>query len=133
MTLRTWTSIPLGDNNRPVAPIPRKYVVAYGVLFLIFLGVAIERAIVDGGPWTRIIVETGRNLEPLAVAGAPFAYAVVEVGTVLAEWFLNKREERGEQRGRQEAEQLAIEADRQRRPGESLKEAMDRLRAEKRS
>ena len=128
-----------------MAPIPRKYVVVYGALFLTFLGVAIESAIAEGGSWTRIIVQAGRNLEPLAVIGAPLAYAVVEVGTVIAEWFLKKREEIGERRGmeqgleqgmqqgEQRAEQLAIEADRQRRPGESLKEAMDRLRSEERN
>ena len=132
-----------------MAPIPRKYVVVYGALFLTFLGIAIESAIAEGGSWTRIIVQAGRNLEPLAVIGAPLAYAVVEVGTVIAEWFLKKREEIGERRGmeqgleqgmqqgmqqgEQRAEQLAIEADRQRRPGESLKEAMDRLRSEERN
>ena len=128
-----------------MAPIPRKYVVVYGALFLTFLGVAIESAIAEGGSWTRIIVQAGRNLEPLAVIGAPLAYAVVEVGTVIAEWFLKKREEIGERRGmeqgleqgmqqgEQRAMQLAIEADRQRRPGESLKDAMDRLRSEERN
>ncbi len=65
------------------------------------------------------------------MVGAPLAYAVVEVSTVLAEWFLRKREEKGEQKGEQQGEQRAIEADRQRKPGESLKEAIDRLRAEK--
>ena len=39
----------------------------------------------------------------------------------------------GRQEGRQEALQEAIEADEQRRPGESLEQAMERLRQSQRS
>jgi hypothetical protein len=78
-----------------VAPIPRKYVVVYGLLFVPFLAFAIVDAIAIGGWWIGIIVQTGRSLEPLAIVAAPLSYAVVEVREVLAEVFLKKREEKG--------------------------------------
>ena len=89
-----------------MAPIPRKYVAVYALLFVASVGVAIAGAVADGGTWIGVILQTGRNLEPLAVVAAPLAYAVVEVSVMLAEIFLKKREEKGRTEGRAEALEL---------------------------
>ena len=83
-----------------MAPIPRKYVAVYALLFVASVGVAIVGAVADGGTWIGVILQTGRNLEPLAVVAAPLAYAIVEVSVMLAEIFLKKREEKGRTEGR---------------------------------
>ena len=88
------------SHNFPVAPIPRKYVAVYALLFVGSVGVAIVGAVADGGTWIGVILQTGRNLEPLAVVAAPLAYAIVEVSVMLAEIFLKKREEKGRTEGR---------------------------------
>ena len=46
-----------------------------------------------------MVLQTGRNLEPLAVVAAPVAYGIVELITMLAEIFLRKREEKGRVEG----------------------------------
>ena len=91
-----------------MAPIPRKYVAVYALLFVGSVGVAIVGAVADGGTWIGVILQTGRNLEPLAVAvvAAPLAYAIVEVSVMLAEIFLKKREEKGRTKGRAEVLEL---------------------------
>ena len=94
------------SHNFPVAPIPRKYVAVYALLFVASVGVAIAGAVADGGTWIGVILQTGRNLEPLAVVAAPLAYAIVEVSVMLAEIFLKKREEKGRTEGRAEALEL---------------------------
>ena len=90
------------SHNFSVAPIPRKYVAVYALLFVASVGVAIAGAVADGGTWIGVILQTGRNLEPLAVVAAPLAYAIVEVSVMLAEIFLKKREEKGRTEGRAE-------------------------------
>ena len=94
------------SHNFPVAPIPRKYVAVYALLFVGSVGVAIAGAVADGGTWTGVILQTGRNLEPLAVVAAPLAYAIVEVSVMLAEIFLKKREEKGRTEGRAQVLEL---------------------------
>ena len=94
------------SHNFPVAPIPRKYVAVYALLFVGSVGVAIAGAVADGGTWIGVILQTGRNLEPLAVVAAPLAYAIVEVSVMLAEIFLKKREEKGRTEGRAEVLEL---------------------------
>ena len=89
-----------------MAPIPRKYVAVYALLFVASVGVAIAGAVADGGTWIGVILQTGRNLEPLAVVAAPLAYAIVEVSVMLAEIFLKKREEKGRTEGRAEVLEL---------------------------
>ena len=94
------------SHNFSVAPIPRKYVAVYALLFVGSVGVAIAGAVADGGTWIGVILQTGRNLEPLAVVAAPLAYAIVEVSVMLAEIFLKKREEKGRTEGRAEVLEL---------------------------
>ena len=89
-----------------MAPIPRKYVAVYALLFVASVGVAIAGAVADGGTWIGVILQTGRNLEPLAVVAAPLTYAIVEVSVMLAEIFLKKREEKGRTEGRAEVLEL---------------------------
>ena len=93
-----------------MAPIPRKYVAVYALLFVGSVGVAIAGAVADGGTWIGVILQTGRNLEPLAVVAAPLAYAIVEVSVMLAEIFLKKREEKTEGRTKGRAEVLELVA-----------------------
>ena len=50
---------------------------------------------------------------------------------VMARIFRRKEKEEGREEGRQEGRQEAIEADKQRREGESLAQAMERLRQSK--
>ena len=59
-----------------------------------------------------VLLQTARNLEPLAVVAAPVTYGIVELITMLAEIFLKRREEKGVLRGRTEgrAETLDIVA-----------------------
>ncbi len=78
----------------------------YALLFVASVGVAIAGAVADGGTWIGVILQTGRNLEPLAVVAAPLAYAIVEVSVMLAEIFLKKREEKGRTKGRAEVLEL---------------------------
>ena len=85
-----------------MAPIPRKYVAVYALLFVSSVGVAIAGAVAEGGSWLATLLQAGRNLEPLAVVAAPIAYGIVEVSTMLAEIFLKKREEKGRTEGRTE-------------------------------
>ena len=94
------------SHNFCVAPIPRKYVAVYALLFVASVGVAIAGAVADGGTWIGVILQTGRNLEPLAVVAAPLAYAIVEVSVMLAEIFLKKREEKGRTEGRAQVLEL---------------------------
>ena len=85
-----------------MAPIPRKYVAVYVLLFVLSVAVAIVGAIREGGPWVEMILHTAHNLEPLALVAAPVTYGIVELITMLAEIFLKKREEKGVLRGRTE-------------------------------
>ena len=85
-----------------VAPIPRKYVAVYALLFGLSVAVATAGAMGDGGSWVGMVIQTARNLEPLAVVAAPVTYAIVELLTMLAEIFLRMREEKGWVRGRAE-------------------------------
>lgn len=70
------------------------------------------------------------------ISGTSFAVAIVilsigRVAMVMTRIFKRREKEEGRKEGRREAENELIEADAQREPGETLQQAVERLRREK--
>ena len=72
------------------------------------------------------------------ISGASFAVSIVllsleRVAMVMARIFRDRRLEEAREEARLEERNLAIQADKQRLPGETLEQAMERLRESQRS
>jgi len=70
------------------------------------------------------------------ISGASFAIAIVilsfgRVAMVMARIFKRREKAEGREEGRREAQDELFEADAQRKPGETLQQAVERLRKEK--
>ena len=72
------------------------------------------------------------------ISGASFAVSIVllslgRVAMVMSRIFRDRRVEEAREEARREERNLAIQADKQRLPGETLEQAMERLRESQRS
>ena len=77
--------------------------------------------------WVASVVQFGQNAGGILFIAIAVLYFFWEGITVIAERYKREQFEKGQAQAMAEA----LEADRQRKPGESLKEAVERLRAEK--
>ena len=77
--------------------------------------------------WIQLAVQFGQDAGGLLFLAIALLYFIWEGGKMLAEEFKRERFEKGRAEGLAEA----LEADRQRKPGETLEEAIKRIRAEK--
>ena len=107
---------------------------AFCVLFVVSLGACAAVISTYGDGWDE------KNPVGLIadISGASFAISVLllslgRVSMSLKDIFRDKRAEAARQEGRQEERELAIRADKERLSGESIEQAMDRLRESKRS
>ena len=72
------------------------------------------------------------------ISGASFAVSIVllsleRVAMIMTRIFRDRRLEEAREQARREERNLAVQADKQRLPGETLEQAMERLRESRRS
>ena len=77
--------------------------------------------------WIQLTVQFGQDAGGLLFLAIALLYFIWEGATVLAERYKREQFEKGQAQAMAEA----LEADRQRKPGETLEEAIKRIRAEK--
>lgn len=83
--------------------------------------------IVAGYRWVEAVVQFGQNAGGILFTGMALLYFAWEGSGMLAERYKREQYDKGRSKGLAEA----IEADRQRKPGETLEQAMERIAAEK--
>ena len=105
----------------------------YVVVFTILCILALAIVLIDqfwSTVWSKAIVTTGQSLGRLFFASAVSAFIIVEVTAMLADWIKETREKKRKQWETDRLNEYE-EANNQREDGETLQQAVERIRKEK--
>ena len=115
----------------PPATRVRAFLIVFTVLCLVALGLVLL-AEFSSYQWAKRAVSVAQNFGRMVFAVVAVTFITVEgVPLMLAAWFRKEQIREAEKRGRDETLALVLEADRQRREGETLAQAIARLQAER--